>query len=84
MKPKVYLENCEGTTMSTHDPIVAEVRKAHDDYARKFNYDLDLICADLRRREKLSGATVVTLPKRSPILAIPAAVNQNQMPSPAE
>jgi hypothetical protein len=53
--------------MTTHDPIVAEVRKARDDYARKFNYDLDAICADLRRKEQESGAVVVTLPKRPPI-----------------
>lgn len=51
----------------TRDPIIAEVRKARDDYARKFNYDLDAICADLRRKEQESGAVVVTLPKRPPI-----------------
>ena len=25
----------------TDDPIVAEVRQARDDYAKRFNYDLD-------------------------------------------
>ncbi len=49
------------------DPIVEEVRKARQDYARKFNFDLDAICADLRRREKLSGRPVISLPKRPPI-----------------
>ena len=30
------------------DPIVAEVRKARDEYARRFDYDLDAICKDLQ------------------------------------
>ncbi len=53
--------------MITRDPIIAEVRKARDEYARQFNYDLDAICADLRRKEQESGAVVVTLSKRTPI-----------------
>ena len=32
------------------DPIVDEVRKYRDDHARKFNYDLDMICENLRCR----------------------------------
>jgi hypothetical protein len=48
------------------DEIVEEVRKAREEYARKFNFDLDAICADLQRREKLSGRPVVLLPKRTP------------------
>ena len=32
------------------DPIVEEVRKYRDDHARKFNYDLDMICENLRCR----------------------------------
>jgi hypothetical protein len=46
------------------DPIVDEVRKAREDYARQFDFDLDAICRDLRRKEKSSGALVVSLPKR--------------------
>lgn len=55
------------------DPIVEEVRKAREDYARKFNFDLDAICADLQRREQLSGRRVVSLPKRSPIATVVTA-----------
>ncbi|NCO35283.1 MAG: hypothetical protein AUJ92_05120 [Armatimonadetes bacterium CG2_30_59_28] len=33
------------------DPIVAEVRRARDELARKFNYDIQVICADLMRRQ---------------------------------
>ena len=30
------------------DPIVEEVRKARDAYAKRFDYDLDAICRDLQ------------------------------------
>ncbi len=50
-----------------YDPIVDEVRKAGEEYARQFNYDLDAMCADLRRKEHESGALIVTLPRRPPV-----------------
>jgi len=51
--------------MKTWDPILEEVWKARDEHARRFNYDLKKICANLRRIEKQSGCRVVTRnPKR--------------------
>jgi hypothetical protein len=47
------------------DEIVDEVRKACEDYARQFNFDLDAICRDLRQRQQSAGVPVVSLPKRS-------------------
>lgn len=32
------------------DPIVEEFRKYRDEHARRFNYNLDMICEDLRCR----------------------------------
>ena len=49
------------------DTIVEEVRKAREEYAAKFNFDLDAICADLRRKQKLTGGPVVSLPRRPPV-----------------
>jgi len=46
------------------DPIIEEVRQARDAHARKFNYDLDAICDDLRKREKASGRPSVSLPPK--------------------
>jgi len=47
------------------DPIVEEVRRAREAHAKKFNYDLNAICEDLRRRERESGYPTVSLaPKR--------------------
>ena len=30
------------------DPIIEEVRKYRDEHARRFNYNIDMICEDLR------------------------------------
>lgn len=46
------------------DTIVEEIRKIRDEYARRMNYDLHAMCEDLRRKEKQSGAKVVSLPRR--------------------
>jgi hypothetical protein len=48
------------------DPIVAEVRKARDEYARRFDYDLDAICKDLQQRQAQSGRKVVSFPPKRP------------------
>jgi hypothetical protein len=52
-----------------HDPIVEEVRKAREDYARQFNFNLREIVADLQRRERESGRKTVSFaPKlREPV-----------------
>ena len=52
------------------DPIVAEVRKARDEYARRFNYDLDAICKDLQQKQVESGRKVVSFPPKRPKPAI--------------
>lgn len=44
-----------------NDPIVAEVRKVRDEHARRFNYDLAAICADIRRHQRHCGHRVVRL-----------------------
>jgi hypothetical protein len=53
-----------------HDTIVEEVRKAREEYARQFNFDLDAICADLRRKQQLAGGPIVSLPKRPPVTTL--------------
>ncbi len=44
------------------DPIVEEVRKARDEYAKQFGYDLDAICKDLQQRQQASGKKAVSFP----------------------
>jgi hypothetical protein len=42
------------------DEIVDQVRKAREQNAAKFNYDLRAIIADARKRQKTSGHRVVS------------------------
>lgn len=48
------------------DPIIEEVRKVRDAYAKAFNYDLDAICRDLQERQRASKRRVVSLPPKRP------------------
>jgi hypothetical protein len=46
------------------DEIVEEIHRIREEYAKSFNYDLDAIFADLRRKEAESGREVVTLSRK--------------------
>jgi hypothetical protein len=48
--------------MPWEDPIVEEVRKVRDAYAKRFDYDLDAIYRDLKAKERQSGRVVVPCP----------------------
>ncbi len=43
------------------DEIVEEIHQIRDRYAKSFNYDLNAIFEDLRKKEAESGREVVTL-----------------------
>jgi hypothetical protein len=49
-----------------NDPIVAEVRQAREELARRFNFDLRAMIADARRRQQASGRKVVSF-RRKPV-----------------
>ena len=55
------------------DEIVEEVRTARDEYAAKFNYDLEAIYKDIKEQEKQSRRRVVSLPPKKPELVEPRA-----------
>jgi len=46
------------------DSIIQEVRKARDEYAKKFDYDLDAICQDLQKKQEQPGKQVVSFPPK--------------------
>lgn len=48
------------------DPIVEEVRRVRERHAAKYDYDLDTICAALKRDQEASGRKVVSLPPKKP------------------
>ena len=42
-----------------YDPILAEIYRTRDAYAREFNFDVDAICAALERRKPHAAGEVV-------------------------
>jgi hypothetical protein len=49
------------------DPIIAELRKIRDEYAKKFNYNLEAVAADLMKQQASSGRKLVSFPPRKPV-----------------
>jgi hypothetical protein len=47
-----------------NDPIVNEVRRARDELAKKFNYDVDAIFSDLREKQRKHSNRIVNLRRR--------------------
>lgn len=48
------------------DPVVAEIRRIREELAAQFNYDLDAIIEDARRRYLGDNRKVIRLPPRRP------------------
>ena len=48
------------------DEIVEETRKAREEYAAKFNYDLEAIYRDLKKQEEQSPEKLVSLSSKQP------------------
>ncbi len=48
------------------DEIVEDVRKVREEYAAKFNYDLEAIYQDLKKQEQEGRRKVVSLPPKEP------------------
>ena len=46
----------------TQDPILDEVRKWRNEYAKQFSYDLRAICLDLKERQEQSERKRFVLP----------------------
>ncbi len=46
------------------DEIVEEIHRIREEYAKSFNYDLNAIFADLRKKQQESGKEVVNLSRK--------------------
>jgi hypothetical protein len=46
------------------DPIIEEVRRIRQEYARRFGYDLRAIATDLRKREQKHPERLVSFPPK--------------------
>ena len=51
------------------DEIVEEIHRIREEYAKSFDYDLDAIFADLRKKEAESGRKVVSLSRKPGLTA---------------
>ena len=49
--------------MTWNDEIVEEVRRARNEHAARFDYDISAICADIRLKQATDGRKVVSLHK---------------------
>ena len=58
-----------------NDPIIDEIRKHRDEHAEKFNYDLKLICEDLRKKQAANKANVVDLSSNNSTEKLHVSVN---------
>jgi hypothetical protein len=47
------------------DEIIREVWRAKDELAKQFNYDMEALAAELRKRQKESGRKTVNLEAES-------------------
>ena len=45
---------------SWRDPIVEEIHRFREEYAKKFDYDIEKMFLDLRRQQEESGEPVVS------------------------
>jgi len=46
------------------DPIVAEIRRIREEYAARFNYDMEAILRDIQEAELQSGGEFRTSPSK--------------------
>jgi fibrillarin-like rRNA methylase len=55
------------------DPVVEETRKLREQYASKFNHNVDAIYEDIQQRQAQSVKKPVSLPSRKPSKSTNAA-----------
>nr|VFK25386.1 MAG: hypothetical protein BECKMB1821G_GA0114241_101326 [Candidatus Kentron sp. MB]VFK29144.1 MAG: hypothetical protein BECKMB1821I_GA0114274_100850 [Candidatus Kentron sp. MB]VFK74690.1 MAG: hypothetical protein BECKMB1821H_GA0114242_100849 [Candidatus Kentron sp. MB] len=58
------------------DPIVEEIHKIREEYARQFDYNVDAICKDIQIKQANSGRKLVSFPARRPE---PAECNHSEV-----
>lgn len=54
------------------DPIVSEIRRIREEYAARYQYNIEAICRAAHEKQATSGRKVVTLPPK-PVLDGPGA-----------
>jgi hypothetical protein len=62
----VHRLNCSRSKVMWRDPIVEEIHKVRDEYAKQFNYDLAAICRDLQERQRKGNRKIVSFERQPP------------------
>jgi hypothetical protein len=47
------------------DPIIEEIHKIREQFAKESNFDLHTMCENMRKREKESNAKIVSFDKKA-------------------
>ncbi|MBF0412360.1 MAG: hypothetical protein HQK70_06585 [Desulfamplus sp.] len=47
-----------------NDPIIEEIQKIRDEYAKSFKYDLDAICEDLINKQNMQEKKLISFPPK--------------------
>ena len=55
------------------DPMVAETRALHEQYASQFGYDVEAVFQDILCRQAMPGKVLVSYPPRKPVETSTAA-----------
>jgi hypothetical protein len=50
----------------SRDPIVDEIHKVREEYARELDFDVRAICKDIQAKQLRSGRQLVSFPARKP------------------
>ncbi|MBW4514063.1 MAG: hypothetical protein KME11_02420 [Timaviella obliquedivisa GSE-PSE-MK23-08B] len=45
-----------------NDEVLEEIYKIREEHAKSFNYDLQAICDDLRKKQATSGRKIISAP----------------------
>jgi len=63
------------------DPIVAEVHRTRQELAARFDFDVNAIVADIRKRQAALGSRLVSLAKSAEPCATPDRGGNNGFPA---
>ncbi len=63
MSRDLYPRGTDGGS-AMNDPIVDEIRRIRNDYAKRFGYDLNAMAADLRKKEETHRDQLVSFPPK--------------------
>ena len=66
-----------GVTM-WNDPLVEEIRKVRNAHAKKYDYDLRAIAADLKDQQHASKRKTISFPPKKPVVLPKTKADKNQ------